>query len=127
MPGYDIKLPMKLTSLDNGAATTKEMRSTIEQMLENIVNTNKGEKIMQSGFGAGIEKYLFQPINDKMKVSISSTVAAQIKKWLPSMLVEEIVVQDSKDNSLLYINIKWSYPSLNLSGEKAIKFSYGTI
>ena len=62
MPGYDIKLPMKLTSLDNGAATTKEMRSTIEQMLENIINTNKGEKIMQSGFGAGIEKYLFQPI-----------------------------------------------------------------
>ncbi len=58
MSGIAVKLPVALSDTD-GIGLTTTIVETLRQNLKTLVLTNPGERVMEPGFGVGLEKFLF--------------------------------------------------------------------
>lgn len=117
---YCPKMPLELDE-----NSRFEMISTIlediKQNLKMIVLTNPGEKIMDSKFGLGIKKYLFESekgiiekLNNEdsyrltdLKSNILINLRQQIISYLPD--VEILDLELSLDEHIAFIKLYYSY------------------
>ena len=101
-----ISLPIQITNTAfNQTFTTKEqLRSNIK----NLLQTKKGERLMQPEFGSGLDEILFEQIDDDTKIQIEDAITSTMDKWLPYVNIEEIVVDINdrlKDTNTVNISL----------------------
>lgn len=69
--------------------------------LRNLLQTHKGERIMQPEFGTDIHYYLFEPVvdEDSFKERIMGEISAAISKWMPYIAIQssEIITDPQND------------------------------
>ena len=69
--------------------------------LRNLLQTHKGERIMQPEFGTDIHYYLFEPISDEdsFRQKIMGEISAAISKWMPYIAIQssEIITDPQND------------------------------
>ncbi len=92
----------------------------IKQNFKNLVLTSPGERVMNTDFGVGLRKYLFENYGTA-RAAITQRLDAQVNKYMPYVVIEEVLFHttDSKqipleDRNILSINIVFSVPDLNL-------------
>ena len=61
MPNYSPTLPLTIDELD-GYKMNKNIKDVIRQNFKMLILTSPGERIMLPDFGAGIRRFLFEPI-----------------------------------------------------------------
>lgn len=54
---------------------------SIMQSLSNILNTRKTERLFKPEFGASLEDYLFEPIDDLTALDIIRTILVEVGKY----------------------------------------------
>jgi phage baseplate assembly protein W len=108
-----IKLPFSQT---NGRLFDLSY-STEEQALSNLKNlilTKQSERIMQPLFGTNLQKALFEPDDDLLKLSISNSIEQAVSFWLPYISINElnietvVAVGNSKEEHGVTISMKVS-------------------
>jgi phage baseplate assembly protein W len=119
-----ISLPIQITNTAfNQTFTTKEqLRSNIK----NLLQTKKGERLMQPEFGSGLDEILFEQIDDDTKIQIEDAITSTIDKWLPYVNIEEIVVDINdrlKDTNT--VNISLSFTSNGNPQLDSVTFNVG--
>ncbi len=80
---------------------------TSDQIKANLINfllTSPGERLMMPDYGCGYTSFLFENL-DNINEIIELT-KNKVGQWLPYIIIDDIVINDSKDNQL---NIKVSY------------------
>lgn len=92
-PGYGIKLPFQYDPSDGPYTTTKTIKDTISQNLRTLFLTNPGERIMNSDFGIGIKKYLFENITPELLDRMEEKIHTQIRKYVKGIQVLNIEVK----------------------------------
>jgi phage baseplate assembly protein W len=92
----------------------------IKQNFKNLVLTSPGERVMNTDFGVGLRKYLFENYGTA-RAAITQRLDAQVNKYMPYVVIEEVLFHttDSKqipleERNILSINIVFSVPDLNL-------------
>ena len=86
----------------------------IEESIRLIVGTAPGERPMRPEYGCAIHDYIFAGIDPDTTGRIEGEVRASLVRWEPRIQVQGVDVKvDSKDQTLLYIDIRYSVGDTN--------------
>lgn len=70
-----------------------EHEEDIRQAVRIILETNHGERVMRPDFGAGLNDFVFEPINTTTLALIRHRVEATLIAWEPRIRVEQVEVR----------------------------------
>jgi phage baseplate assembly protein W len=114
MASLAVKLPLTLDSGD-GFTMIKSMRGLIKQNLKMLLLTNPGERVMEPGFGVGMNRYLFQNFSQTTYSAIDSKIREQVAMYIPvvSIIGIEFDPIESSSNGLR-VKLRYSIPTINI-------------
>lgn len=84
----------------------------ITNSLQNLFNTNRGEKILNPEFGSDVGKYIFLPVNDINGESLGDAILESIRSFEPRVVVDSLTVYKDEDNNEYTIDINLIIPAL---------------
>lgn len=80
----------------------------VEQSIRIILSTDQGERVMRPDFGAGLNAFVFGPINQVTMQRIQTRVQDALLEWEPRIDVEEVSVStNSPERNMLLIHITY--------------------
>ena len=69
-----------------------EHEEDIRQAVRLILETDRGERVMRPEFGAGLNEFVFEPINNTTKALIRHRVEEALVTWEPRIRVQSVEV-----------------------------------
>jgi len=123
MKGYSVKLPLRNDEADGVFLMNKNMKEVINQNFRMLLLTNPGEKIMNTDYGIGAKKLLFE---NKLEgglteVDLESVIIEQVSKYMPYLILERIKIEDYDYNTNgVFIEVKYRVPSLDAEDTLAL-------
>lgn len=72
----------------------------VEDMLEQLLFTNAGERVNRPDFGGGLLQMVFAPGSDELAAATQFMVAGAIQQWLGDLLQVESVDATQVDSTL---------------------------
>ena len=129
-PNVKIGLRLPLT-WDHNQGFFPGSTTTLSQTGSNIRNlllTNKGERVGQPTFGAGLMKVLFEPMSDELIDQVEESIGEAMAEWLPHVLVKKLeVLQDEIEPNQLNINLQFALKMSPTTHDSiTLSFSTGT-
>jgi len=101
------------TDATGGIALVSRERE-IEEAIRLILGTTPGERPMRPEFGCRIHEFVFGLANGATANEISAEVTRALGRWEPRIDVQEVVVTfDALDQTLLYIDVRYSLRRTN--------------
>lgn len=86
----------------------------IRQAIRIILGTNPGERLMRPDFGAGLNAFVFEPVNPTTMSQLANQVEFALIAWEPRIDVEAVTVtRDPVELGLLLINITYRVRATN--------------
>jgi phage baseplate assembly protein W len=80
----------------------------IQQAIRIILGTNPGERVMRPDFGAGLNAFVFEPVNPTTMSRLQNRVEGALVDWEPRIDVLGVTVtRDSAGPGRLLIDIKY--------------------
>ena len=83
--------------VDPNAADTDvalvEHEEDVRQAVRIILETGRGERVMRPDFGAGLDDFVFEPINATTLALIRHRVEESLILWEPRIRIEQIAVE----------------------------------
>lgn len=120
MQGFSVKLPLTYDKSEDGPyVLNKSLIESVKQNLKMLILTNPGERIMDSNFGVGLSRLLFEQDTEELREQLQERIGSQIAKYLNYINVQEINISpvDSNEENTIFINIRYSIPSLRVNDE----------
>ena len=87
--GVGWAFPPKLV---NGTLTYARYEEDIEQAIQIILLTSRGERVMLPEFGAGLRDFVFEPNSDATRARIEESVRKALVDWEPRIDLEQVEV-----------------------------------
>jgi len=72
--------------------------ANVRESLRLILLTGQGERLRRPGFGAGLDRFLFEPNTPSTWRAIEESIRRQLAKWEPRLNVEAITVAADPEN-----------------------------
>ncbi len=86
----------------------------VEQAIQIILQTERGERPMLPEFGGGLQRYLFEPNSPPTHRAIERIVRAALLDWEPRISVDQVVVAaDGIDPNLLLVHVDYVVRATN--------------
>jgi phage baseplate assembly protein W len=109
-----------------GQADMVQFEEDIRQAILIILLTNNGERIMRPTFGAGLNRFLFEPVNPTTMAALQTRVHDSLIDWEPRIDVVEVTVTPSpKSLSTVLIDITYRVRATNSVGNLVYPFYLG--
>lgn len=101
------------TDATGGIALVSRERE-IEEAIRLILGTTPGERPMRPEFGCRIHDYVFGLADGGTATEIAAEVKRALGRWEPRIDVQDVIVSfDSLDQTLLYIDVRYSLRRTN--------------
>lgn len=88
----------------NGAVVTSPSPTHVREMIEQVIFTMPGERVMYPTFGVGLERLLFDSTATDVMAATQALINAALQQWLGDVITVRSVVVDSVD-SLVRISV----------------------
>jgi phage baseplate assembly protein W len=99
---------------DDGSLDMAAYEEDIRQAIRIILGTNPGERVMRPDFGAGLNAFLFEPVNTTTIELVRNRVREALVDWEPRIDVEEVsVTSDPAMRSKLLIEVRYRVRATN--------------
>jgi phage baseplate assembly protein W len=85
-------------------ASTKTTIEAVKNNIKNVLNTERGERLMQPVFGLNLRKFLFEQFNDESVIQMQNDILDTLEIWLPFVEVRNITVSTNTDDSTVGVN-----------------------
>lgn len=109
-----------------GQASMAQYEEDVRQALRIILLTNPGERIMRPTFGAGLNRFLFEPVNSTTMHAIRTRVEDAIVDWESRVDVLGVAVTaDATRGSAVLIEIRYRVRLTNSVGNLVYPFYLG--
>jgi uncharacterized protein len=72
----------------------------VRDMIELLLFTRPGERVMRPDFGCGLADLVFEPNSPELAASLQSTVQASLQRWLGDVIDVVTVDVTSEDSTL---------------------------
>jgi len=113
-------------STDAGQADMVQYEEDIRQAILIILLTNNGERVMRPTFGAGLNKFLFEPVNPTTLAAMQTRVHDSLIDWEPRIDVLAVEVTPSPNSlSTVLIDINYRVRATNSVGNLVYPFYLG--
>lgn len=98
--GWSFPLQLEVT----GTPLLVPYEEDIRQSIMIILGTEPGERIMRPDFGAGLNRFVFEPLNTTTMALVQRRVHEALVDWEPRIEVVEVTVtRDVNDKDLLLL------------------------
>ena len=88
-----IDLPIRRGDVQDGwFASTKTTIEAVKNNIRNLLNTNRGERLMHPNLGLNLRTILFEQINDESLIGIQDSILDTLNFWLPFVQVNDIQI-----------------------------------
>lgn len=95
----------------------------VEQAVEIILRTNRGERAMLPHFGAGVRNYVFEPNSPATHRAIEEAVRKGLVDWEPRIDLEDVrAIPDPADPGLLLIHVDYVVRATNTFYNRVFPF-----
>jgi phage baseplate assembly protein W len=118
--GVGIGLPFNGPTGINTTYTTQE---AIKANLLNFLLTGKRERIMNPGFGSGIQGVIFEQITDERIDEIENLIYGGIELYFPEVRINDVTINLSPESQSIQIHL--NYTLINMSIEDELLINYG--
>ena len=98
--GLTPQLPLNFGG-EGDFALIKVYEDLVKQNLKNLMLTIPGERTMDSNFGAGIQRFLFEPNLPYVYADMKTAMLTQIEQYMPFVTVQDVQVAASQENENL--------------------------
>ncbi|MEU4468608.1 MULTISPECIES: GPW/gp25 family protein [unclassified Streptomyces] len=85
----------------------------IEEAIRLVLSTAPGERPMRPDFGCAIHDLVFAPVNEQTAGRIQHEVHVSLDRWEPRIEVEDVDVTAGGDQSVLFIDVRYSIRGTN--------------
>lgn len=75
-----------------GAVAESAYEDDVREAIRIILGTNPGERVMRPEFGAGLDQFLFEPVNPATVARLQRQVREALVTWEPRIDVEDVTV-----------------------------------
>lgn len=98
----------------DGRIASAAFEEDIRQAICIVLGTNPGERVMRPDFGAGLNAFLFEPLNETTRHRVKTRVEEALIDWEPRIDVEEVKVTiDATEPNKLLIDIHYRVRAAN--------------
>ena len=98
-----VQLPLGGDPLFKLSYTTEEQAIS---NLKNLILTRKGERPFQPQFGSDVYSLLFEQISSTLSSDLEDSLRADIKFWLPYIIIDDVSVITLEDSNRVEISLK---------------------
>jgi phage baseplate assembly protein W len=128
MEGIGPELPLQRSTRFGNYGLLTSYRDQIEQNFKTLLLTSPGERIMNTDFGCGLRRYLFEP-RVHVEPQIRSRIQNQVRKYMPFVRIIKISFNRSSilenvemdQSQTLSVSIEYDVPSLNLNNQLVLQ------
>src|SRR3954470_23281083 len=85
----------------------------VEEAIRIILATAPGERPMRPDFGCAIHDLVFAPVNEQTAGRIQHEVHVSLDRWEPRIEVDDVEVTAGTEQSVLYIDVRYSIRGTN--------------
>src|SRR5262249_3353151 len=100
----DIAFPFRVTA--SGRTATASPDEHVRDLVEQVLFTSPGERVMRPSFGSGLADTPFEPNSPELAAALDATLHAAIQRWLG----EEIQLEDlegAADGPVLQVTVRY--------------------
>ena len=98
----------------DGAIADAIYEEDIDQAIWIILGTNPGERVMRPDFGAGLNRFLFEPINTTTIEGLKRRVEESLVAWEPRIDVKEVSIDaEHPEQNRLLIDVRYRIRATN--------------
>ena len=73
----------------------------VEQMIEQLLFTDPGERVNRPDFGCGLTRLLFEPLNTELVAVTQALVRANLLKWLGDLIQIDALTVEPRDSAMV--------------------------
>ena len=85
-----------------GRAASSDPDTHLRDLIELVLLTEPGERVMRPDFGCGLRALVFAPLDDVLGMATQALVQAQLRRWLDDVCsIETVTVEARADASLV--------------------------
>lgn len=104
--GVGVGFPVRLTSEQTLESAIYE--EDIRQAIRIILGTNPGDRLMRPDFGAGLNQFVFEPVNTATMAQAKTRVEEALIDWEPRIVIDEVKVSaDPSERNTLLIEVQY--------------------
>jgi len=101
-------------SAGNHQVNISAKETNINESINIILNTRKGERTLESNFGSGLQQFMFRKIDNTLKGEIVETIQFSLLRYEPRIIVQEVrVAATDLINGVVEILIIYIYAQTN--------------
>lgn len=95
----DFAVPFGVDSA-SGQAARASYQDHVDQMIQQVLLTDPGERVCQPTFGAGLRRLLFAPVTAQLNASTRMAVTQALTIWLAGQIkVQDVTVETSASSA----------------------------
>lgn len=126
MQRHDYAFPFRIDPASGQAAQTP-YQAHVDQMIRQVLLTNRGERIDLPEFGCGLRQLLFAPHNSALDSTTNLIVQQALSRWMAGIInVQKVIVapQTATDNpAQLQIQINYTMLATQTNGQLQVVVS----
>jgi len=100
----DVAVPFAIDGRGRTAAVGYD--DHVRDMIELLLFTRPGERVMRPDFGCGLADLVFEPNSPELAASLQSSVQASLQRWLGDV-IDVVSVEVDSEESILRILIAY--------------------
>ena len=104
--GTGLRFPVRPDPLTKALPQVAGMER-IRQSIEQILDTEPGERIMLPDFGCGLRRYLMEPNTLTTRTAIAKDVEGALARWEPRIRVTDVSVTAGDEPELAWVSISY--------------------
>jgi phage baseplate assembly protein W len=97
--------------------------NAIRNSLTNIFNTLPGQKILNPSFGANLEQFLFDRVDNIKGKILGNTILQNINNYEPRVTIQSIQVQPLPDQQLYYVLLVYQILNIGVVDKLQLQFN----
>lgn len=104
--GKGMRFPIRPDPVTGRLLTSTGME-LVRQSIEQILDTEPGERIMLPEFGCGLQRYLMEPNTLTTRSAMEHDITDALTRWEPRIRLTDVAVTAREDPSLVWIEISY--------------------
>lgn len=109
-----LSFPLRLDGTGRTASADPDRH--IRDLIELVLLTEPGERVMRPDFGCGLRALVFVPLGDVMLTATQALVESQLRTWLDDLIVIDEINTVSRDDATLVVTVAYRKRLDNQSG-----------
>jgi len=102
-----------LSTDPNGALDSAQYEDSVEQSIQIILGTARGERVMRPDFGCGIHDFVFDTVTAATEGRVAAAVRDALLRFEPRIYVRDVTVSVGDDSAVLLISVDYEVRATN--------------